>query len=157
MHYGAGHLPLRGQVKVAISEDHHVNHRENHEGRVGQGGAGQGSLEARRPWRHLSSQFKPVGKGGPQVMLGDMEGREGAVEDRHSSRAQLADQCRRSDRGVLNKMILCTYKTVLTAKPLRDRELLGRMRLSTLHRAWPLRGSLHCGTHSRREGGGTSF
>lgn len=42
--------------------------------RARQGRAVQSSLEARRPWRHLSSQSKPVGKGGPQVLLGDMEG-----------------------------------------------------------------------------------
>lgn len=45
------------------------------------------------------------------------------------------------------------YKTVLAAKPLRDRELLGRMKVSILHRDWPLRGSLHCGhTAGGREG-----
>lgn len=54
---------LRGQVKVAISEGHHANHREDHKGRA-------------RPRRHLSSQSKPVGNGGPRVLLGDMGGRE---------------------------------------------------------------------------------
>lgn len=46
---------------------------------------------------------------------------------------------------------------MLETRPLTARELLGRKRVSTLHRAWPLRGSWHCGAHSRMERWGTSF
>lgn len=74
-------------------------------------------------------------------------GREGAVKDRHTAEPNLLTNGD-DQTGVLNKMTLCTYKSVLTAEALT--EPLGRMRVSTVHRAWPLRGSPHCGTHGRR-------
>ena len=76
--------------------------------------------------------------------------REGAVEDRHTAEPNLLTN-RDGQTGVLNKMIPFTYKTVPTAKPLTDGELLGRMRVSILHRAWPLGGGLHYG--AQQEGG----